>query len=85
MKQNLYIVYDSKTELYDKPTFAPNNGTMIRSFTDVANNKQHPIGQHPEDYTLFNIGSYDEETGTITQEKTKISVCQAHELIKTEE
>lgn len=64
MKQNIYTIYDSKAKTFERPLMALNHGLILRTFIDVANDKQHPIGQHPEDYTLYHIEVYDDETGT---------------------
>jgi len=33
----------------------------IRIFSDCCNDVTHQFGKHPEDYTLFNIGSWTDE------------------------
>lgn len=37
----------------------------IRQFSDYVNDKNHPWGKHPEDYTLMSIGEYDDESAEI--------------------
>jgi len=56
----------------------------IRSFTDEANNKQSAINQHPEDYDLYLIASFDDETATILQDKPGV-IARAQDLIKSYE
>lgn len=34
---------------------------MVRMFTDLLENKQGPIGQHPEDYALVRLGYINDE------------------------
>ena len=60
-----YNIYDAKAEIYLPPFFARANGEAVRIFTNFANDKSHPIGEHPEDYTLFRIGFYDQAKGLI--------------------
>jgi len=80
----MYAIYDSKAEKFSRPIFARSNGEMIRSFTDLANDAQHPIGQHPEDYTLFSTGDYDDNTGVVNNLKTQVSLGIAIQFKKAE-
>ena len=61
MKQNIFTIYDSKANAYLTPFFLHKDGMALRVFTDCVNDTQHQFGKHPEDYTLFNIGSWDDE------------------------
>ena len=49
MKKNLYAVIDTASGVYDGPIPGQSDGQMIRSFSDMAVNAEHPIGQHPTD------------------------------------
>jgi len=69
MIHKIYAVYDSKGEVYTPPFFDHAEGRALRTFADCCNDEGHQFGKHPEDYTLFNLGQYDDSTGTITQDK----------------
>ena len=56
MKKNLYAVIDTASGVYDGPIPGLADGHMIRWFSDMAVNADHPIGQHPEDYSLIKVG-----------------------------
>lgn len=62
---NCYSVYDTASKMYDRPFFAQADGMALRSFGDIAVNAEHPIGQHPEDYSLFKIGVWDDNKGKL--------------------
>ena len=62
MKQILSI-YDAKAETFSPPVFCVAIGEGVRSFEDEINNPQSPFSRHPEDYTLFHLGTYDEQIG----------------------
>lgn len=66
MNKNIYSIYDSKTGVFNTPFFAMNNATAIRTFSDAANDTQTNINRHPEDFSLFHIGTYDEESGEVS-------------------
>lgn len=62
MINNAYAVYDSKAQVFTKPTFARNDSEVTRSFADQINQEGNPLNVHSEDFTLFHIGVYDQET-----------------------
>ena len=82
MTKLMYVTYDSKAQTYTTPFYALNQGSALRSFIDIAHDTKHPIGQHPEDYTLFCIGEYDELKGTVKMFEAKKSLGVAQEFIK---
>jgi hypothetical protein len=61
----IYSVYDSKAEAYLPPFFLPTKAAALRAFGDAALDPKHQFAAHPEDYTLFELGTYDETTGVI--------------------
>ncbi len=80
MKLNIYSIYDTATGLYSRPFFTQSDGEAIRSFSDISSDADHPIGKHPEDYTLFRLGIFDDTSGTMTDEVNS-SLCTALERI----
>lgn len=69
----LYSVYDSVAEVWGKPFPMKNKGEAIRGFTQAVNDQSTQLYLHPEDYTLFEIGEWDDDTGTIIMHPAKIS------------
>ena len=61
----IYAIFDDATKAYMEPWFVVNAEVARRAFHAIANDKKHPIGQSPKDYTLFELGEWDPETGTI--------------------
>lgn len=66
MKIQVISVYDAKTKVFGQPQYFINVPTALRSWGDTANNPNDVVHKHPEDYTLFHLGEYDDETGTFT-------------------
>ena len=58
-------------------------GEAIRAFSNTVNSPESQFSKHPGDYTLFEIGEYDEETGTLIPHQSKISLGCAIEHKKT--
>lgn len=65
--KGLYTLYDSKSETYSNPFTHNSLGDAIRSFTDAVNtgDPKSLLVAHPEDFTLFHIGNYNEVNGSI--------------------
>lgn len=80
MKIMLYSVYDSKAAVYGQPNFLLNRGTALRAWQDACNDAQSNVGKHPADFTMFEIGSWDDETGQITMHAAPISLGNALEF-----
>jgi len=59
----IFTVFDGPANAYLPPFFFHAAGQAVRAFTDSANDDQHLIGKHPADYTLFEVGTYDDATG----------------------
>jgi hypothetical protein len=73
----IYSVYDSKAEAYLPPFFLPTKAAALRAFGDAAVDPKHQFAAHPEDYTLFELGTYEETTGSITPHEAKIGLGSA--------
>lgn len=61
----IFVVYDSAAEYYGTPFFVRSTGEAIRSFTQAAHDPQTLVHRHPDQFTLFEIGVYDEQRGNI--------------------
>lgn len=81
MKLKIFAVYDSKAEAYARPFFDQATGAAVRSFAEIANDKNHPIGKHPGDYTLFEIGEYNDQNGEIKNNDANVALGAAIEFL----
>lgn len=66
MTVELFSVYDSAARAFMEPFHAPTIESAIRSFRHTVNNGKNQIQQFPEDYTLFHIGTFNQEEGTVS-------------------
>lgn len=68
MKNQLFAVavFDTKMEAYAAPFFTPTLGMAERSFADEVRRPESPMAAHPEDYHLYHVGYFDEDTGVLT-------------------
>ena len=65
MIQFIYSIHDNKAEAYLPPFFLHNKNMAIRSFADCCQDEGHAFNRHPEDYSLWEIGEFDDQTGEI--------------------
>lgn len=65
MKLNIYALFDSQIAAFAQPYFSPTNGSALRAFSDHVNDKNSPVNKHPGDYSVYQLGSYDDQTGEI--------------------
>jgi hypothetical protein len=63
----IYAIHDSAANAYLPPFFQHNDGIAIRSFQDNVNStEENNLSKHPDQFTLFHIGEYDDSKGIIT-------------------
>lgn len=60
-----YAVLDSKIADFHLAIFDIKNEGAIRQFADAVNNKETKWNRHPEDYSLWFVGEFDTEKGTL--------------------
>lgn len=85
MKYKVFSVHDSKVGLYGKPFFMPSAKEALHGFSQLANDKsdKNSIGLWPEDYTLFELGEYEEETCSFYLNNTPIALGKALDFVKS--
>ena len=82
MKMKLVSVYDAKAQVFTPPMAFPTIGFAERSFVDAVNDPQSQYNKHPEDYTLFRVGEFDDQTGMTENLDTPFSLGVALTFIK---
>jgi len=61
----VFAIFDAAAEAYLPPMFFDTKGMAIRSFADAVNQEDSGFSRHAADYTLFQIGSFDQSTGEL--------------------
>jgi len=69
MIHQMVAVFDVKCGAYARPVAVPSDGAAIRSFMDAVNDNSTEYAKHPEDYSMFNLGTYDDSTGEMISKK----------------
>lgn len=72
--QLIYSIYDSAARSYGQPMFFASPGVATRVIADEVNrvSEDNSLNRHTSDYTLFCIGTYDHDTGTINAQNPEL-------------
>lgn len=68
MITKLYSVFDFKTAVFGRPFTDQSDNSAIRNFADAVNDSSNPNNlwhKHPEDFSLFLVGDFDDENGEL--------------------
>lgn len=77
----VFAVRDRQLDAFMRPFTAESVGTARRAFQDDANDKDSPVNKHPEDYELYQIGTYDANAGALQPSQKPVLIAIASELI----
>jgi len=76
----IYSVYDSKAEAYLQPFFVLKRGLAIRAIQEAIKDEKSNLSKYPADFTLFELGDWNEDTGQISMLAAKINLGNCLEL-----
>ena len=65
MNHYMCSIYDNAAKAYLPPFVLPKIAMARRVFSDCINSPEHQFNKNPSDYTLFEIGLFDDNTGLI--------------------
>lgn len=85
MQKFLFSVYDSKAAVYGNPFTSVNVTVAIRDFQAAAQSPNSSVAMFPEDYTLFQLGSFDDSTGVIEYLQNPVNLGLASQFRTTQE
>lgn len=76
----ILAAFDKKARAYATPFFNAHADVGIRAFRGAVNDPTHPISKHPEDYSLWLLGTFDDSTGLITPHSAPVHIAEAINL-----
>lgn len=82
MIYSVFSIYDSKAEAYLPPFILPKQAQAKRAFSDCVNSDSHQFGQNPADYTLFELGNFNDEDGQFLLHRANISLGNGLEYLE---
>lgn len=73
MQRIVVAVRDRAMDMYLQPFMVPTVGAAVRSFADEINrhDAEAVMSKHPEDYDLYQIALFDENTGIYSDNKPR--------------
>lgn len=77
----VFAVRDSAMDAFMQPFFVPSTGVAVRSFSDEVNRADSPMNTHPDDYSLYQIGEYEESTGRLNSLPDPIMLSRGKDVI----
>lgn len=81
MELKIIALYDKAVGAYMRPFVAQSVGEAMRAFEDDCADAESPVAKHPEDYSLFLLGTFDNNTGAIEVEDSPLKLVNAHEVV----
>lgn len=72
--QHVFTVYDQAAGAYLQPFTFPTHGEAIRAFISAAMDPTHKFNRHGEDFSIFFLGTFDDNTA-------KFQLIEAPELL----
>ena len=82
MLNSVFSIYDAGISTWLPPLFFRNKGECLRWFIDLVNNADSKLAKHPSDYTLFELGSWDDDKCKFSLLSTPVSIGIAIEYLK---
>lgn len=76
-------IRDSAVNAFMRPFAVPAIGAATRAFTDDVNNPQSESHKHPEDYELYHVGDWDEDSGTFRPIEVPELIVRGKDCIKS--
>lgn len=82
MEMRAMAVYDIKAKMFGAPFFVPTRAAGVRAFSDVVNDGRSDYAKHPGDYTLHEVGKWDDATGLLAPLTPVEHVARASDLLE---
>lgn len=78
----LFSIFDKKAQIYG-PIFAAENGGVAFRMTQLMQSRETLLAQHPADFALYSLGSWDPDAGKIEPNTAPLFVSQLEDLEPT--
>lgn len=70
MHSKIFSIHDQKAEYFNTPFFNKTHGEAERNFRTAVQDPKTTLNKHPEDFDLYYMGTYDDQSGEIKSLKT---------------
>lgn len=85
--KKFYAIKDTKADFFHAPNLLRNKGEVMRAVGNAINEpeKRGELAAHPEDYSLYEIGEFCEQTGKINAYEAKLHICDLTDLLEQQQ
>lgn len=73
----MFTIRDVKAEGYNTPFFQATYGLAERAFKEACTDPQSIISKNKEDFSLYYLGEFDQNSGLLTLETVPKHICDA--------
>ena len=83
MLQFVVSVKDRAADVFNRPFFVPHRNVAVRDFTDEVNRSaaDNPLNKHPDDFDLYILGTFDDNTGAFVMEDVPTVLVRAKDVL----
>lgn len=68
----LYSVQDSVADRFGMPFAQQNERVAYRAFVNLVNDPRSEVNRNPGDFNLYLVGSFDDDDGSVLQQKPQL-------------
>ena len=65
MRLQIFCIQDEAVGVFHQPMCFRSKGEAVRMFSDATGDEKSQIHEHPQDYVLWHVGEFDDETGIL--------------------
>lgn len=76
------VLYDGKARAHMEPFFVKNVEIGCRAFAGAANDPAHSLFHYADDFTLFHLGEFNDETGRFNLKPQAVNLGLARQFQK---
>lgn len=76
-----FTILDHKAQAHSIPFFAPTVEVAERHFTDLSNDLDTSIGRYPADFTLYLVGTFNQDTADVEPIRPKQHIGNALDYV----
>jgi hypothetical protein len=83
MLMTVVSILDTAAGAYGRPAFVASQGVAVRQFQDEVNraDEQNQLYKHFDDFQLYELGSFDDNTGTFSLHESPKLICRAKDVV----
>lgn len=63
MQLKVFSIRDAKAEIFNAPFYKRSHGEAERDFSQLTTDGKSTVNQYPEDFDLYYLGTYNDQTG----------------------